>query len=116
MGLKTADYKPKSLGNDFPTLPTAYAKLGDLVINRITNKAKAVFLVQINRETASTAKPIEEVTVEFVWDRKTDPAQMAYERAKYQRIHVIEKNPITGQLETVEKKGSLYGWQDDIVV
>jgi hypothetical protein len=109
--LKTNNYVSKSTGI---TLPTAYAVLGDLVINRKTNNARAVFLVQANRENAMTLKPLDEVKVEFVWDRKTDPAKMAYETAKAE-TREIEKYNEKGEPYTEVEYGTLYGWQDDIV-
>lgn len=112
MGLKTTNYVSKSTGI---TLPTAYAVLGDLVVNRRTNNARAVFLIQANRENAENFKPLDEVTVYFTWDRKTDPAKMAYETAKTEVIveDVYEENILDAV--KVTKYGTLYGWEDDII-
>ena len=109
--LKTTNYLSKSTGI---TLPTAYAVLGDLVINRKTNNARAVFLIQANRENAMTLKPLDEVTVHFIWDRKTDPAKMAYEAAKAE-TRTVEKYNEKGEPYTETEYGTLYDWQDDII-
>lgn len=107
MGLKTNYYMSKSTG---VTLINAYAVLGDLVVNRHNNSARAVFLVQANREYTHTYKPLDEVTVRFTWDRKTDPAKQAYEEAKKQLIETYDDEG-----NAVQKKGVLFGWEDDIV-
>ena len=109
--LKTTNYVSKSTGVQ---LPFAYAVLGDLVINRKTNNARAVFLVQANRANAMNLKPLDEVQINFVWDRKTDPAKMAYETAKTETI-LETKYDEKGEPYTEVKYGTLYGWQDDIV-
>jgi hypothetical protein len=109
--LKTTNYLSKSTGI---TLPTAYAVLGDLVINRKTNNARAVFLIQANRENAMTLKPLDEVQINFVWDRKTDPAKMAYETAKAEK-RTVEKYNEKGEPYTEVEYGTLYGWDNDIV-
>lgn len=111
MGLKTKNYVSKSTGL---TLPTAYAVLGDLVVNRHTNNARAVFLVQANRENTKNFKPLDEVTVHFIWDRKTDPAKMAYETAKAE-TRTVEKYNEKGEPYTEVEYGTLYGWDNDIV-
>jgi hypothetical protein len=108
MGLKTNYYESKSTG---VTIFNAYAVLGDLVVNRHSNSARAVFLVQANREYTHTYKPLDEVTVHFTWDRKTDPAKQAYEAAKMQMVYVYKEDVS----EPVEEKGVLFGWYDDIV-
>ena len=112
MGLKTTNYVSKSTGL---TLPKAYAVLGDLVVNRHTNNARAVFLVQASRENTKNFKPLDEVTVNFVWDRKTDPAKMAYETAKTE-VKEVETGLYADDKAITEKEyGTFYGWQDDIV-
>lgn len=110
MGLKTTNYVSKSLGI---TLPTAYAMIGDLLVNRNTNSAKAVFLIQATRENAENYKPVDEVAIDFTWDRKTDPARMAYEAAKAETREYQEYDPETKEEKTVTEYGVLYGWQDD---
>ena len=107
MGLKTTNYVSKSTGL---TLPNAYAVLGDLVVNRHTNNTRAVFLIQASRESTKAYKPLDEVTVHFTWDRKTDLAKQAYEEAKKQ---LIEKYDELGN--ATRERGVLFGWQDDIV-
>ena len=93
MGLKTTNYVSKSTGI---TLPTAYAVLTNLIIEA-NNQARAIFAVQSTRENAKNYRPIDVVQVYFTWDRKTDPAKMAYEAAKNKEL------------------GVLYGWENDIV-
>lgn len=112
MGLKTTNYVSKTTGL---TLPHAYAVLGDLVVNRHTNNARAIFLVQASRENTKNYKPLDEVEVRFIWDRKTDPAKMAYETAKTEVRTVEKKNEETGEIYTETEVGTLFGWQDDIV-
>ncbi len=112
MGLKTENYYQKDIDL---LLPVAYATLGDLVVNRYTNNVRAVFLIQANRENTMSKKPLDEVTVRFTWDRKTDPVKMAYDFAKTETIVVEKQDEITGEMITTVELGKLYGWQDDIV-
>lgn len=112
MGLKTTNYVSKSTGL---TLPVAYAVLGDLVVNRKTNNARAIFLVQASRENAENFKPLDEAEVKFVWDRKTNPAIMAYEKARSDVREYTKYNQETGKEETIVEYGILYGWDNDIV-
>lgn len=112
MGLKTTNYYQKE--TDL-LLPVAYAALGDLVVNRYTNNVRAIFLIQATRENSLTKKPLDEVTVRFNWDRKSDPAKMAYEIAKTETIVVEKPDEITGEMTTTVELGKLYGWQDDFV-
>lgn len=112
MGLKTKNYVSKTTGL---TLPEAYAVLGDLVVNRHTNNARAIFLVQESRENTKNFKPLDEVEVHFTWDRKTDPAKMAYETAKTEMRTVEKYSKETGETYTETEYCTLYGWQDDIV-
>lgn len=113
MGLKTTNHVSKSTGL---TLPEAYAAIGDFVLNRYTNNVRAVFLIQTTRENALTKKykPLEEVTIEFVWDRKGNPILVAYELAKKQ-IRTVEKYNEKGEPYTEVEYGTLYGWDNDIV-
>ena len=112
MGLKTTNYYQKE--TDL-LLPVAYASLGDLVVNRYTNKARAIFLIQATRENSLTKKPLDEVKIEFVWDRKSDPVKMAYEVAKTQTISLDKIDEITGETISAVELGKLYGWQVDFV-
>lgn len=106
MGLKTTNYVSKSTGL---TLPTAYAKIKDLVLNG--NNGRAIFAIQSTREAVENYQAIDKVEVRFVWDRKSDIAKTAYEAAKTQTIE--KHNYETG--ETVTENGVLFGWQNDIV-
>lgn len=112
MGLKTTNYSSKSLGITFPA---AYAILGDLVLNRKTNKVRAIFLIQTSRQGTESFKPIDETHVDFVWDRKTNLVSMAYKVAREYEHYEDVKNKETGEYETVKVPGTLYGWEDDIV-
>ena len=112
MGLKTTNYYNKDTDQ---LLPVAYASIGDLVVNRYTNNVRAIFLIQATRENSLTKKSLDEAKVEFVWDRKSDPAKMAYEVAKTQTIIKENKNETTGEMITTVELGKLYGWQDDFV-
>ena len=104
MGLIKTNYVSKSTG---VTLPVAYAVLKDLVLNG--NNARAIFVVQSSRETTKTFKPIDKVEVYFTWDRKSDLAKMAYEKAKTQIVVDLIENTET------KTEGVLYGWEDDII-
>lgn len=104
MGLTKNNYYSKNTG---VTLPTAYAILKDLVLNG--NRARAIFVIQSSRENTTLLKPIDKVEIYFDWDRKSDLVKMAYEKAKTQKLEVID-----GEL-IIEKYGMLYGWYDDIV-
>ena len=112
MGLKTENYYNKDTDQ---LLPVAYASIGDLVVNRYTNAARAVFLIQATRENSLTKKPLDEVTIYFTWDRKSNLVKTAYELAKTQTFVVETPNEITGETIATVKLGKLYGWQDDIV-
>ena len=112
MGLKTTNYVSKSTGL---VLPEAYAVLKNLVVES-NNSARAIFAVQASRENAQTYQAIDKVEVRFTWDRKTDPAKMAYEAAKVQVELETEYNPNgTVKERKVKEYGTLYGWEDDIV-
>lgn len=106
MGLKTNNYVSKSTGIH---LPIAYAVLRNLVIEA-NSQARAVFAIQTDRENAKKYTPIDKVEVHFEWDRKTDPAKMAYEVAKTQMVSVYSEMG-----EETKKNGVLFGWQNDIV-
>lgn len=111
MGLKTNNYVSKSMGIQ---LPVAYAVLRNLVIEA-NSQARAVFAIQTDRENAKKYTPIDRVEVHFEWDRKTDPAKMAYEKAKTE-VREVKKWDIEKKEEyTVTECGALYGWEDDIV-
>lgn len=111
MGLKTTNYKSKSMGI---TLPEAYAVLTNLIVET-DNSARAIFAIQSSREATKEFKAIDKVEVRFTWDRKTDPAKMAYETAKTE-IKTIEKfNEETGETVSIAENGVLFGWQNDFV-
>ena len=107
MALKTNNYVSKSTGI---MLPTAYALLKNLIIES-NNQVRAIFVVQTSRENASIYNAIDKVELYFEWDRKANPVEVAYEKAKTQ---VIEKEDyVTGN--KVTEHGILYGWEDDIM-
>lgn len=110
MGLIKENYVSKSTGL---TLPTAYAKIKDLVLNG--NKGRAIFAIQANRENIDKFAPIDKVEVHFEWDRKADIAKTAYEAAKNEKRTVEKYNPETGKPYTETEYGTLYGWDNDIV-
>ena len=110
MGLTTENYVSKSTGI---TLPVAYAVLKDLVLNG--NNGRAIFAIQATREATQNLKPIDKVEVRFTWDRKTDPAKMAYETAKTEEIIITEYDDEKDEIVRETEYGTLYGWQDDIV-
>ena len=92
MGLKTTNYKTKRIG---VVMPTAYAKFKSFYAQG--NYGFAVFGIQSTREAFDEyPEMVEEVTVSFSWDRKSNPVELAYNAIK-------------------EENGTLYGWQDDIV-
>lgn len=109
MGLKTTNYVSKSTGI---TLPTAYAVLKNLIIET-DNRVRAIFAIQSSRENAKNYTAIDKVEVHFVWDRKSDPAKMAYAVAKTETRTV--ENYVDGTLTKTVEHGTLYEWQDDIV-
>jgi hypothetical protein len=111
MGVKTTNYESKSTGL---VLPVAYAILTNLIVEK-DNRVRAIFAIHASREAATTYKAIDKVEVNFLWDRKTDPAKMAYEKAKTEVIvkELYEEN-ILEPLKVTEY-GTLYGWEDDIV-
>lgn len=111
MGLKTENYVSKSMGVE---LPVAYAVLTNLIIET-DDRARAIFAIQASREATKLYKPLDKVEVRFIWDRKTDPAKLAYETAKTETILVEEYDKETGETTQFVELGVLYGWQDDIV-
>ena len=111
MGLKTNNYVSKSMGIH---LPVAYAVLRNLVIEA-NNQARAVFAIQTDRENAKKYTPVDKVEVLFEWDRKTDPAKMAYEKAKTETHEVTRWDGEKQEEYTVTEYGTLYGWENDIV-
>ena len=111
MGLKTTNYVSKSTGL---VLPEAYAVLTNLVIEH-DNRARAIFAVQASRENAQNYQALDKVEVRFTWDRKTDPAKMAYEAAKAEKRTVEKYNEETYTAVAVTEYGTLYGWDNDIV-
>lgn len=109
MGLKTENYKTK---NGIP-LPTAYAKIKDLVLNG--NKGRAIFAIHATRDDLNVYAPAETVEVRFTWDRKTNPAEMAYEAAKKETRTYEKYDEETHTAISVTEHGTLYGWKNDIV-
>ena len=109
MGLKTTNYVSKSTGI---TLPTAYAKIKDLVLNG--NRGRAIFAIQASRENIDKFAPVDKVEVNFTWDRKSDIAKTAYETAKAETRTVTNYNE-KGEPYTEVEYGTLYGWDNDIV-
>ena len=110
MGLRATNYVSKSMGI---TLPTAYAKIKDLVLNG--NNCRAIFAIQSTREAMDKFAPIDKVEVHFTWDRKQDLAKSAYEAAKVEVREVEKYNEETHEAVTETVYGTLYGWEDDIV-
>ena len=108
MGLKTTNYKTK---NGIP-LPTAYAKIKDLVLNG--NNGRAIFAIHATRDDLNVYAPAETVEVRFTWDRKSDIAKTAYETAKAEK-RTVEKYNEKGEPYTETEYGTLYGWDNDIV-
>jgi hypothetical protein len=111
MGLKTNNYVSKSTGI---VLPEAYAILTNLIVES-NNNARAIFAIQSSREATKQYKALDKVEINFTWDRKTDPAIMAYETAKTQTIKLEKYNEVTGEFVPTIEFGTLYGWQDDKV-
>ena len=110
MGLKTTNYVSKSTGL---VLPEAYAVLKNLIIET-DNQARAVFAIQASRENAQNYKAIDTHEIRFEWDRKTDPAKMAYALAKLQ-TEEIEKYDENGNVSVETVQSLLNGWEDDFV-
>lgn len=110
MGLKTTNYASKSMGL---TLPEAYARIKDLVLNG--NKGRAIFAIHTTRDNIDKFTPVDKVEVHFTWDRKSDIAKAAYEAAKTETRTVERFNQETDEYLTVTEYGTLYGWENDIV-
>jgi hypothetical protein len=112
MGLKTTNYVSKSTGI---VLPEAYAVLTNLIVET-DNRARAIFAVQASRENAQSYQALDKVEVRFTWDRKTNPAEMAYEAAKAQvELETVYNENGTVKERKVKEYGTLYGWENDIV-
>ena len=110
MGLKSNYYTSKSTG---VVLTNAYAILTNLILES-DNRVRAIFSIQASREYVKNYKPLDKVEINFEWDRKTDPAKMAYTKAKQEVIVYEEYDETTGEVVEKTKYGTLYGWQDDI--
>ena len=110
MGLKSNYYTSKSTG---VLLTNAYAILTNLILES-DNRVRAIFSIQASREYVKNYKPLDKVEINFEWDRKTDPAKMAYTKAKQEVIVYEEYDETTGEVVQKTKNGTLYGWQDDI--
>lgn len=114
MGLKTTNYVSKSTGL---TLPTAYAKIKDLVLNG--NNGRAIFAIQSTREAVENYQAIDKVEVRFVWDRKSDIAKTAYEAAKKKKTRMEQNGELDGNGVPIEVEvvvdEQFFGWYDDIV-
>lgn len=111
MGLKTTNYISKSTGL---LLPTAYAKLSYHEVDGTIGRA--IFAINVSREALDLYNPIDIVEISFTWDRKSNPAEMAYETAKKQVFWETEYNENgTVKERRVKEYGTLYGWQDDYV-
>ena len=111
MGLKTINYKSKTMGVE---IPQAYAILRTLVIES-DSSIHATFVIQIDRAATKIYQPIDKVQVITSWDRKSNPVEMAYEAAKTQTMSEMKYDEETGEMYSEEKFGVLYGWEDDIV-
>ena len=90
--LKTTNYKTEKIGI---TLPVAYAILDGLHCDK--NQVCATFGVYESRSQSSMYNAIEKKTIRFTWDRISNLAEQAYQRAK-------------------QVGGIFEGWQDDIVL
>ena len=110
MGLKTTNYVSKSTGL---VLPNAYAQIKDLVLSG--NRARVIFSIQASREAIKEYVPIDKVEVHFTWDRKTDLAKAAYDAAKTEMREVETFIAESKEPVIIQKHGTLYGWEDDIV-
>ena len=111
MGLKTTNYVSKSTGL---ILPEAYAVLTNLIVEK-DNRTRAIFAIQASRTAAKSYKALDTVEIHFEWDRKSDPAKLAYEFAKTETKTAEDFDKATGTITKKVELGVLYGWQDDIV-
>lgn len=113
MGLKTTNYVSKSTGL---VLPEAYAAIRKISVD--LGIGSALLAIQTSRERAldKSYKAVDEVHINFTWDRKTDPAKMAYEAAKTQAVWETEYNK-DGSVKArkIKEYGVLYGWDNDFV-
>lgn len=105
--LKTINYKTK-LGN---VLPEAYCLIDEITKYKKSNTIVVKFVVQSSRENALTLDPFEEHTVNFVWDRKTDIATMAYNTLKAP-IKKVKWNKELNTTEEIEEVSPFAFWQD----
>ena len=109
MGLKTTNYTVKELGI---TLPTAYAILKDIKVQN--DWVTALFVIQRDRETSMTLKPIETVSITFKFNRRENPVETAYNFIKGKIKDFVWNEELQAHEET-ELKMPLYGWEDDKV-
>jgi len=108
MGLKTNNYVSKSTGI---VLPEAYAGLTNLIVEK-DNRVRAIFGIQSSRTCLSQYTPIDTYEINFEWDRKTDPAVMAYEQAKTEIKNITKVDETTGEEIPTIELGLLYDWED----
>lgn len=111
MGLKTTNYEVKSKG---VILPTAYARIKTLVLNS-NGVCNVVFAVQANREAIEELSPIDEIKMNFKWDRQVNMAEEAYTIAKTKVDTFEHYDPETEKTIIETEYGPLYGWEDDII-
>ena len=111
MGLKTTNYVSKSTGL---VLPVAYGVLTNLIIET-DSSARAIFAIQASREYAEKYKAIDKAEIRFKWDRKTNPAEMAYNLAKTEVKSYEKYDEETNTAIVVKENGILFGWEDDRV-
>ena len=116
MGLKTTNYKIE--GKDL-VLPNAYAIIGRVLNIFESGNGTAKIFVQASREHALNFEPLEEKTISFKWDRKSDIARCIYEAAKKKKTRMeqngkIDENGMPIEVEVVVDE-QFYGWYDDIV-
>ena len=115
MGLRTTNYKIK--GKDL-VLPNAYAVIGRVQLFESGNGTAKLF-IQASREKVLNFEPLEEKTIAFKWDRKSDIARCIYEAAKKKKTRMeqngeLDENGIPIEVEIVVDE-QFYGWYDDIV-
>ena len=107
MGVKTKNFKYQ----ENITLINVYAELKTLTLKE-DNKVEASFRLYESR--GNLQYPLYPVAIQFIWDRKSDLAEMAYNESK-KRVEHKRINPITKEEETYYETGPFYGWEDDIV-
>ena len=91
MGLKSHSYRVEEFGL---TIPLAYAKITDIVIDAHGN-ASATFAIQQSRDKINTTAPLEEKRLDCVINKDL---------------------PIYEQLYNISKIMMFKDWEDDIVV